>query len=448
MLIGRDSFGRSRRAALLGGSVAAIAALVLAGPIQTGKTHAPVAAVPTSAPMAALPSQLDVAALAPAETPSAEHVIAPTPRRSVSVAANHPKVVEPQASPVRLSRTTLPPDRPTLPPVLVTVSTRNFESLPGGKTWVGALPAPMPRPASAVAKVAKIATPDLGDRPMRRPATATAAAASTVRGAIPDDGRPAPRPVQVASLEPMTADLARSVVMASDSLRPEPRPDAPVAAAAPVAKPAVAAAAVAAVAAPVARATTTAPKPVQVASLAPASTKISAVASKPAPVITAAPVVKTAPVVQAAPVVPAAPVVRATPAIATVGRVAAQSPVRVVPVRSVAPVATTRPAQVASVAAPKSVVRQPVAAPAPAVQPTRTASRKPTEREGLSRGNISLIGVFGTGDARRALLLMPNGDIERVRPGNSVRGAQIASVSDETVLLRSGGRDTLLRLPD
>lgn len=438
LAIGRIRIGRDRRAALLGGSVAAIVALVLAGPMPGGQGTARVATAPVSAPLAPLPTAATVAAAAPSSPTAAAPFVPPAPKR---VAANHPKVVEPKAAPIQLSRVTLPPDRPMLPPVLVTVSTRNIETLPGGKTWVGAFPAPLPRPGSAVTKVAKVGTPVLGERPMRRPVTASAAQES-----VPDDGRPAPRPVQVASLGPVTADLARSVIAADDTPRPEPRPE-PAIAAAPVAKPVVKAAAVAA---PVARVAPSvpapAPKPVRVASLAPttvAPATISAVTPKSAaPVITAAPVAKTGPVVKAA------PVVQATPAVATVGRVTTQAPVRVVPVRATAAPAAARPAQVAALTASQNAVRQPAPVQAPAVQPTRTVSRKAMEREGLSRGNISLIGVFGTGDARRALLLMPNGDIERVRVGDSVRGAQIASVDDETVLLRSGGRDTLLRLPD
>ena len=51
-------------------------------------------------------------------------------------------------------------------------------------------------------------------------------------------------------------------------------------------------------------------------------------------------------------------------------------------------------------------------------QPQRTAARRPaTERAGLSRGNVSLIGVFGGEDGRHALLLLPDGSIERVRAG-------------------------------
>ena len=71
-----------------------------------------------------------------------------------------------------------------------------------------------------------------------------------------------------------------------------------------------------------------------------------------------------------------------------------------------------------------------------------------TERVGLTRGRVSLIGVFGDASDRHALLLLPNGNVESVRPGDRVQGVQVAAIGGDSVRLRRGGRDTLLRLPD
>ena len=110
---------------------------------------------------------------------------------------------------------------------------------------------------------------------------------------------------------------------------------------------------------------------------------------------------------------------------------------------SLAPAQTRAPAPVRQQAA--------VRKPAPAKQAQKATARKPapvTERAGLSRGNVSLIGVFGGGDGRHALLLLPDGSVERVKAGDRIRGVQVASIDTDSVRLSGSGRDTLLRLPD
>ncbi len=142
---------------------------------------------------------------------------------------------------------------------------------------------------------------------------------------------------------------------------------------------------------------------------------------------------------------PSAKVVKAAPAKApTVARVASQAPMRVVAVPKPQKVVRAAPAPARVALAPQATRKQ----AAPAAQ--RTAARRPaTEREGLSRGSVSLIGVFGGEGGRHALLLMPDGSIERVRPGDRVmRNARVAAIDGESVRLSGSGRDTLLRLPD
>jgi hypothetical protein len=61
---------------------------------------------------------------------------------------------------------------------------------------------------------------------------------------------------------------------------------------------------------------------------------------------------------------------------------------------------------------------------------------------------VALIGVFGQESGRHALIRMPNGDVQRVRAGDSVQGVQVAAVGADSVRLTGRGRDTLLKLPD
>jgi len=115
------------------------------------------------------------------------------------------------------------------------------------------------------------------------------------------------------------------------------------------------------------------------------------------------------------------------------------------------PVATPKPAPVA-VAKPEPVV---VARAAPAAKPTParqtvapTANRAASERVGLSRNSVSLLGVFGSSKDRYALLRLPNGSVKRVGAGDSVQGVRVAAVSRDSVRLTQGKRDTVLRMPD
>jgi hypothetical protein len=114
--------------------------------------------------------------------------------------------------------------------------------------------------------------------------------------------------------------------------------------------------------------------------------------------------------------------------------------------------APPKPVRVA--AAPKAarvLSQQPLrVASGPAnIAPRREASRVSTSRAaGFSRGNMSLIGVFGSASERRALVRLPNGRVERVGPGDRIQGVQVAAVGADSVRLTRGGRETLLRLPD
>ena len=75
-------------------------------------------------------------------------------------------------------------------------------------------------------------------------------------------------------------------------------------------------------------------------------------------------------------------------------------------------------------------------------------ARPATHRVGLSRGKVSLVGVFAGADGRHALVRLPNGSIERVKAGDRVQGVQVAAVNADSVRLTGRGKDTLLRLPD
>jgi type IV pilus biogenesis protein PilP len=69
-------------------------------------------------------------------------------------------------------------------------------------------------------------------------------------------------------------------------------------------------------------------------------------------------------------------------------------------------------------------------------------SRLATIRGALPPGQAGLIGVFGDGPNRQALLRLPNGRIQRVNRGDRVEGWTVSAIDDNSVRLSgpSGGR--------
>ena len=344
---------------------------------------------------ALLPPSVEVALAGPAPLPAPKPAVAPP-------------------APLALARSSRPQFRQQIPaavtakaPIEVTQGTRNVEFL-----WVkperGGVPelrlaelttararmtdapqlAPMPRPAAA-ALIAPVARSEESLRPKPRPGAKTPAIAVAVSlPPIASFGRPLPRPdgpsVKVASLGPDTAAIA-GLAVASTGVAATPPPARPDDLAPAKAK---------RIAAPAPKVTVVKPKPVSIAAIQRGPTATAPV-SPPAPqrVVTAAP--------QRAVVAAAVP-------------------------------QTARP----TAASPATQATQPTMAFAGPV------------RSGISRGNVSLIGVFGDSDGRHALLRLPNGQIERVKAGDSIQGIQVAAVGEDSVQISGRGRSTLLRLPD
>jgi hypothetical protein len=121
------------------------------------------------------------------------------------------------------------------------------------------------------------------------------------------------------------------------------------------------------------------------------------------------------------------------------------------PVAVAAPVRTLAPAPQPVVAVQPAAVQTTRAQPAPQqtarVETPPAVAAAATTQTGLSRNQASLIGVFGTANRRYALVRMPNGAIQRVQAGDQVQGAQVAAVTGDSVRLRNGGRETILRMP-
>ncbi|MFO1208531.1 MAG: hypothetical protein U1E40_04825 [Amaricoccus sp.] len=398
----------SRTAVVLGaGTIAALAALLVAQPRPQ----------PQPTPMAAAPAAVEVAAVtpAPAPAPAASPAPLPTVRRAE---------IHPVARPLL---TAPPPARPAPPAPVPLMGTRNVTLVmpPDGGAPEVVLPpipqvsAPLPRPRPAAASA------EAAQRPLPRPAaTAEATARPGPEAPVSAAGeRPLPRPavaggVRVASLEPAAgvASLAATPAEAA----PPPRPAGLHFKAATLhAKPKVVAGT-----AP-RKAVAAKPQPARVAA-APAPQRVVTV-RKPSLQTVATRPTPTQPAIAAAPV-----------------RVASVAPLSVVPVLQPAPSVRVSPARQYP-ARPVQAVEAPARSSNPS-SPLAVAAA--TQRGAAQRGGVTLIGIFGTGAGRHALLKMPNGRIQRVAAGDQVSGMQIAAVGSDSVQVNNRGRATILSLPD
>ncbi len=389
-------------AAIGAGALAALIALIAA---QSGTATRGTA--PVSPAMLAEAPQLTPA---PVVTPVVTAAPSPSPAPDRRAESRVP-------SPLRV---TPPPVRPAAPPAgAVTVATRNVTLVApsnGGPPALRLPPiarssGPLPRPHPALAPAPVSTAGDLRPRP--RPGHAEAAPAAKPADDAPlsaADARPLPRPnagtgVKVASLEP-TAGIASLAALAAEPA-PPPRPAGLRHKAAAVhAKPKVVHG-------------QAAKKPLAKAKPAPAAAPQRVVTVRKA----AKPVVNTAPLrVASAPSFTVAPVQKALVVQAPRVSPAAQYPAR--KVRAVAaPARSTNPSSPRAVAAA-------------------------TQRVGVDRGGVTLIGIFGNGAGRHALLKMPNGRVQRVAAGDQVAGMQIAAVGADSVQVNNRGRASILTLPD
>ena len=60
---------------------------------------------------------------------------------------------------------------------------------------------------------------------------------------------------------------------------------------------------------------------------------------------------------------------------------------------------------------------------------------------------LALIGVFGSSDARGALVRARSGKISRVVVGDRVAGRTVAAIGEDSVILSRGSSTKVLRLP-
>lgn len=405
-------------------AVALIAALAPApeAPGRMAQVTSPVPVAPVVARLAAPAAQVST----PAPNPPAAVAEAGTAVPRVHV-ERRPRRAERD---LRIAMSLPAPPRPAAmggraaPQPIVAIATRNMPELDGARLN---RPMPGPRVAQLVEDVASrsdIGPSDMARPPMPRPSTGSghANAITGVAGAFLDEDGAIRRPEPRARAAAVGAQLA-------DPSRPKPRGGAdPARPLSPAITAAVGAAAVqVASLSPTGEAGRPEPRPGQRRSVAPASA--SAVATRATPV-NHVPVGVTPARTIPAETTPA----RAMPAEPIPVRAVAPQPVRATPQGSLQRQASREPARVA----------------APATQQRRlfgsAGARRAAESTGVNRGGLSLLGVFGAKTSRYALIRLPDGAVQRVRPGDPVAGARVAAVGGDSVRLTGSGRDLILRI--
>ncbi|MEM9268193.1 MAG: hypothetical protein AAGA78_04570, partial [Pseudomonadota bacterium] len=85
---------------------------------------------------------------------------------------------------------------------------------------------------------------------------------------------------------------------------------------------------------------------------------------------------------------------------------------------------------------------------APALPTTASVARAATQPDALPSRGLVLIGVYGTTNSRHALVRTRRGKFETVRRGDVIDGFQVSAIGLDTVRVRRGGKDQVLRLPN
>ncbi len=105
---------------------------------------------------------------------------------------------------------------------------------------------------------------------------------------------------------------------------------------------------------------------------------------------------------------------------------------------SAAAAAPTEPVQTAAIA-PRTVK--------PAAPSSRGVAQSATVRNAINLKKISLIGVYGTPAARRALVRLPNGKYKKVKVGDRLDGGRVAAIGDSELRYTKSGRNLTLKMP-
>ena len=98
---------------------------------------------------------------------------------------------------------------------------------------------------------------------------------------------------------------------------------------------------------------------------------------------------------------------------------------------------------------PRAVAPRVPADPQTVNLPTSASvQRAATIENGINLRKTSLIGIFGTADARDVLIRLASGRILQVGLGDSFSGWRVVAISDDSIRIQKGNRTEILRMPN
>lgn len=98
-------------------------------------------------------------------------------------------------------------------------------------------------------------------------------------------------------------------------------------------------------------------------------------------------------------------------------------------------------------AKPGETTKSKTLANAPATPTSATVGKEATVRSTFSKRRMSLVGVFGTASARRALVRMPSGRYVTVEKGDRLSGWKVSAIGESSLRINKGSKNEVLRMP-
>ena len=109
--------------------------------------------------------------------------------------------------------------------------------------------------------------------------------------------------------------------------------------------------------------------------------------------------------------------------------------------------AATEPAPEPEPAAEPEAIDEPEPESAAPDIPTRaTVAKQATIRNALDLGEVSLIGVYGSSNNRRALVRMSTGRFVKVEVGDRLNGGKVAAIDATQLTYVKNGRSIVLKM--
>ena len=74
-------------------------------------------------------------------------------------------------------------------------------------------------------------------------------------------------------------------------------------------------------------------------------------------------------------------------------------------------------------------------------------AKSATEKSNFKKSQISLVGIFGDPNKRRALIRLSSGRYVKVQTGDKIGGWKISAISENSLRINKDRRNQTLRIP-